>query len=65
MTTVKEFIDNQKEYCEKRGVPFFMPNSDNCWSCDGRFISRSIKLGKTGKEGLITGCSICNRSYVD
>lgn len=62
--TVAEFIKNQEEYCKEHDTPFFMPNSDRCWSCKGRFITELIKDGLTGKEKLITGCPICNYSFV-
>jgi len=63
--TVKEFIENQKKYCEETKTPFFMPDRNRCWSCGGQFITQLIKDGETGRNKLITGCPICHRSFVD
>jgi hypothetical protein len=62
--TVREFITNQKEYCNENDTPFFMPDTDRCWRCGGQFITQLIKDGETGRDKLITGCPLCNYSFV-
>ena len=62
--TKEEFLKNQREYCDRAGAPFFMPEDGACFSCRRQIIPALIKKGKNGTQ-LITGCPLCCRSYCD
>jgi hypothetical protein len=59
MVTREEFVENQQ-----KNKPVFMNlPSGRCWSCKYDIIPTLIERGHNGEE-LITGCPLCNRSYV-
>ena len=60
-----EFIENQRDYCDKINAPFFMPSDGFCYSCGQDIVTHFIDIGLKGNEELITGCPYCNYSYVE
>ena len=47
----------QKKYCDDNDVEMFAPLDGHCYSCGGVVPDRD--------DGLITGCKLCHRSFVD
>lgn len=62
--TREEFLKNQKEYCEKKNAPHFMPHDGKCSNCRQDIVPKLIEMGLDG-TGLVTGCPLCHRSYCD
>lgn len=60
----EEFLKNQKEYCERKKAPFFMPGNGMCYRCRQDIIPALIKKGGDGNT-LVTGCPLCLWSYCD
>lgn len=63
----------QEDYCERNECPMFAPRDGLCYRCGYNIFlpfngSHGAMLGITVEEAgrkLITGCPICNYSYVE
>ena len=51
----------QKQFCKENNIPLF--SAQICYSCQ-KDIYEHITEEKA-KSTLITGCPVCNRSFVD
>ena len=57
-----EKIAAQSKHAREVNAPMFAPK-ERCWSCGGDLWAR-ITYEKASTR-LITGCPLCNRSFVD
>lgn len=72
MTETKHFdteaaIKAQRDYCDRKGAPYFAPLYDGrCFSCYANIFAapHGISVEEAGSR-LITGCPYCGRTYVD
>ena len=69
----KQAAKAQEDYCELNECPMFAPRDGLCYRCGYNIFlpfngSHGATLGITVEEAgrkLITGCPICNYSYVE
>lgn len=53
----------QASFCERERLPHFAPKDGVCWRCHGNLFD--LMTVEQAGSSLITGCRICNRTYVD
>ena len=52
----------QNEFCTKKKLPRFAPADGKCWACNGD-LYENVTMDEASSE-IITGCSVCNHSFV-
>lgn len=59
-----EAIKAQRNYCEEKSKPFFIPYDGRCYCGADIFDEKGISTEAAGKM-LITNCPHCHRSFID
>lgn len=59
-----ESIKAQRDYCERKNKPYFIPWGARCVCGFEIFGEKGYTVEQAGKQ-LITGCPWCHRSFLD